>query len=480
MATLKEKAATGIFWGAISNLLTQVISAIIGFYLGRILVPAEYGLVAMLAIFSAIAGVLQESGFTAALTNLKEVTDKDYNAVFWFSTLVSSGLYLVLFFCAPLIADFYGQPELVPLSRLVFASFVVAGIGTAHAAYMFRNMMNKGKAIISTVASITSGVTGLVLAYNGFSYWSLAWQQFVFIVVTDLGRLYYVRWLPSLKIDFSPIRRMFGFSSSIMITALITQVNNNMLSIIFGKLFSTKSLGNFTQAFKWDSMAYTFVSGTINQVAQPVLSSINDQEERQLHVFRKLLRFTAFISFPAMFGLSLVAREFILLTVRDNWVDSIPLLRILCISGAFLPFFTLYQNMVISRGRSNINMWANVSLILLQLTIFIICSRFSILHMVVLYTVINILWIGVWQTIARRIIRLSHLAFLKDILPFMLSAAVSCAVAYLLTINFSNLWLILILRIVIVATLYFCIMKFMHAQILEDSIAFFMKKTKNK
>ena len=136
--------------------------------------------------------------------------------------------------------------------------------------------------------------------------------------------------------------------------------------------------------------------------------------------------------------------------------------------------------MVISRGRSNINMWANVSLILLQLTIFIICSRFSILHMVVLYTVINILWIGVWQTIARRIIRLSHLAFLKDILPFMLSAAVSCAVAYLLTTNFSNLWLILILRIVIVATLYFCIMKFMHAQILEDSIAFFMKKIKNK
>ena len=160
MATLKEKAATGIFWGAISNLLTQIISAIIGFYLGRILVPAEYGLVAMLAIFSAIAGVLQESGFTAALTNLKEVTDKDYNAVFWFSTLVSSGLYLVLFFCAPLIADFYEQPELVPLSRLVFASFVVAGIGTAHAAYMFRNMMNKGKAIISTVASITSGGTG--------------------------------------------------------------------------------------------------------------------------------------------------------------------------------------------------------------------------------------------------------------------------------------------------------------------------------
>src|SRR3712207_5576121 len=389
MSTLKEKAARGLFWGAVSNLLTQLISAVIGFYLGRILVPAEYGLVAMLAIFSAVAGVLQESGFTAALTNLKEVTHRDYNAVFWFSTLMSCTLYAVLFFCAPLIADFYGQPKLVGLSRLVFASFVMAGIGTAHAAYMFRNMMNKGKAIIGSVASVTSGLTGLYLAYNGYSYWSLAWQQFVFITVTNIGRLYYVKWRPDFHIDFTPIRSMFGFSSSIMLTSLITQVNNNILSIIFGKIFSTKSLGNFTQAFKWDSMAYTFVSGTINQVAQPVLSSINGQEERQLQVFRKMLRFTAFLSFPAMFGLSLVSREFILLTVRGNWVDSIPLLRVLCISGAFLPFFTLYQNMAISRGRSDINMWATVGLIVLQLGLFITFRHYSILHLVILYSVID-------------------------------------------------------------------------------------------
>ena len=476
MSTLKEKAARGLFWGAVSNLLTQLISAVIGFYLGRILVPSEYGLVAMLAIFSAVAGVLQESGFTAALTNLKEVTHRDYNAVFWFSTLMSCTLYAVLFFCAPLIADFYGQPKLVGLSRLVFASFVMAGIGTAHAAYMFRNMMNKGKAIIGSVASVTSGLTGLYLAYNGYSYWSLAWQQFVFITVTNIGRLYYVKWRPDFHIDFTPIRSMFGFSSSIMLTSLITQVNNNILSIIFGKIFSTKSLGNFTQAFKWDSMAYTFVSGTINQVAQPVLSSINGQEERQLQVFRKMLRFTAFLSFPAMFGLSLVSREFILLTVRGNWVDSIPLLRVLCISGAFLPFFTLYQNMAISRGRSDINMWATVGLIVLQLGLFITFRHYSILHLVILYSVINILWVGVWQTIARRLIRFGHMAFLKDILPFMLTAALACAVAYFLTLSVTTLWLVLSLRIVIVAAIYLGIMKLAHAQILEECIAFARRK----
>lgn len=476
MSTLKEKAANGLFWGAVSNLLTQLISAVIGFYLGRVLVSEEYGLVAMLAIFSAVAGVLQESGFTAALTNLKEVTHRDYNAVFWFSTLMSCTLYAVLFFCAPLIADFYGEPKLIGLSRLVFASFVMAGIGTAHAAYMFRNMMNKGKAIIGSVASITSGLTGLYLAYNGYSYWSLVWQQFVFITVTNIGRLYYVKWRPDFHIDFTPIRRMFGFSSSIMLTSLITQVNNNILSLIFGKIFSTKSLGYFTQAFKWDSMAYTFVSGTINQVAQPVLSSINGQEERQLQVFRKMLRFTAFISFPAMFGLSLVSREFILLTVQGNWIGSIPLLRVLCISGAFLPFCTLYQNMAISRGRSDINMWATVGLIVLQLGLFITFRHYSILHLVILYSIINILWVGVWQTIARRLIHFRYIDFLKDILPFMLTAATACAIAYFITLSITNLWLLLPLRIIIVAALYLGVMKLAHAQILEECIAFVRRK----
>ena len=344
---LKERTAKGLMWGAINNLTTQLLSVLIGIVLGRLLTPSEYGMVGMLAIFTAIAGSLQDSGFTAALTNLKQATHREYNAVFWFSTLMALLIYLLLYFTAPLIASFLHQPELVSLSRLVFASLLMAGIGIAHAAYMFRNMMNREKAITSFFALAGSGIIGITLALKGYSYWSLAWQQFAYITIINIGRLYYVRWMPSLKVDFTPIREMFGFSSKILVTNIMTQVNNNVLSLIFGRLFNAGAVGNYTQAAKWNTMGHSLISGTIQQVAQPVLASISDEEDRQLKVFRKMLRFTAFLSMPAMLGLALIA-DFIVLLLGQQWTDSVLLLRILCISGAFLPIQTLYQNLFIS------------------------------------------------------------------------------------------------------------------------------------
>ena len=357
---LKERTAKGLMWGAINNLTTQLLSVLIGIVLGRLLTPSEYGMVGMLAIFTAIAGSLQDSGFTAALTNLKQATHREYNAVFWFSTLMALLIYLLLYFTAPLIASFLHQPELVSLSRLVFASLLMAGIGIAHAAYMFRNMMNREKAITSFFALAGSGIIGITLALKGYSYWSLAWQQFAYITIINIGRLYYVRWMPSLKVDFTPIREMFGFSSKILVTNIMTQVNNNVLSLIFGRLFNAGAVGNYTQAAKWNTMGHSLISGTIQQVAQPVLASISDEEDRQLKVFRKMLRFTAFLSMPAMLGLALIA-DFIVLLLGQQWTDSVLLLRILCISGAFLPIQTLYQNLFISLGRSDKYMWCTAN-----------------------------------------------------------------------------------------------------------------------
>ena len=164
---LKERTANGLMWGAINGLSSQLLSVMIGIVLARLLTPAEYGIVGMLAFFSAIAGSLQESGFIAALTNLKQATNRDYNAVFWFCSLAAIIIYVVLFFCSPLIARFFHQPELIALSRLVFASLLMSGIGIAHAAYMFRNMMNREKAITGFFALVGSGIVGITLALNG-------------------------------------------------------------------------------------------------------------------------------------------------------------------------------------------------------------------------------------------------------------------------------------------------------------------------
>ena len=171
--TLKEKTAKGLFWGGLSNGVQQVLNALFGLILARVLDASDYGMVGMLAIFSAIASTIQESGFTAALTNQKEIKHEDYNAVFWFSSLTGVLFYLILFFCAPLIAEFYDKPELIGLSRIVFLGFLFGGFGIASNAYLFKTLMVKERAKIDIVSLICSGFIGVTLALNGFAYYGL-------------------------------------------------------------------------------------------------------------------------------------------------------------------------------------------------------------------------------------------------------------------------------------------------------------------
>lgn len=476
MSGLKEKTAKGLMWGALNTLSTQLLSALFGIFLARMLSPAEYGMVGMLTIFSALSAALQESGFTAALTNLKQVTRRDYNAVFWFSTLVSLTLYALLFLAAPLIARFFHQPELVALSRVVFLGFVFGGIGVAHAAYMFRNMMNREKTVLGILALTGSGAVGLTMAWHGCSYWSLAGQQLTYILIADAGRLYYVRWLPSLSIDLTPLRSMFAFSSKILLTNIINQLNANFLTFIFGRLFTPATLGGYTQAAKWNQMGCSLVSGTIQQVAQPVLASISDDEGRQLNVFRKMLRFTAFLSMPAMFGLGLIA-DFIVLLLGEQWADSVMLLRILCLGGAFLPIHTLYQNLFISHGRSDTYLWCTVAQIVVQTAVVLTAGlRGGVGVMVTAYVVLSVLWTAVWQMLARRMTGLRLWDMLKDIVPFFTAAMGCTAIAWVGAQDVSHPVLNILARIGIMAVMYIAIMKVGQVKIFDECCQFIKNK----
>lgn len=473
---LKDKTARGLFWGMLNNGTMQILNIVIGIFLARLLSPADYGLVGMLAVFTAIASALQESGFSAALTNIEKPTDNDYNSVFWFSTIMSVLLYTILFFCAPLIAAFFHQPELINLSRFVFLTLLFSAFGTAPTAYLFKNMMVKETTILRVSSLIVSGCVGIFLAVKGMVYWSLAWQQFTYIAMTSIWRFFIIKWRPSMHIDFAPIKRMFSFSYKILITTIVNQLSQNLLTLVFGRLFTAKNVGNFTQAFKWDTMASSFISGTVAQVAQPVLVEINDDSERQVNVFRKMLRFTAFLAFPAMFGLALIAHEFIIITISEKWIDSIPLLRILCISGAFLPFYTMYQNLVISKERSDIYMWCTIGLIAVQFILVLLTYSYGIVFMVTVYSASVILWLLVWQYYAKRLIGLKLLDAIKDILPFALISAAIMIACYYITLPIANLKLLLATRIVMAAIMYVAVMKILKVKMLDECINFIRKK----
>ena len=480
MDNLKEKTAKGLFWGALNNGTIQVLNVLIGIMLGRKLSPEEWAPIGMIAIFSAIAGNLQSSGFSTAIINMKSPTSNDYNAVFWFNTLVSALVYLVLFACAPWIAWFFEQPCLTDLSRFIFLAFFISSFGISTNAYMMKNMMQREMTIVGITALIISGLTAITLAFLGYSYWSLAWQQVINAFVLVVGRWYCVKWRPCFKVDFTPIRQTFRFSMNILITMIINTVNNHILTFVFGKLFTRtpQVVGNFFQAFKWDTMAYQTVGGTIEQVAQPVLVNLRDDEDesREVRVFRKMMRFTAFLAFPAMFGLSLVSEEFILATIGPKWIDCVPLLRVLCIGGAFMPFYSLYKNLIISQGRADLNMRLNISQIVLQFILIFATYQQGILMVVYAYSILNVVWLLAWQFFAHRLIGLQLVHVLKDTLSFALISGAVMLVSYVATTQITNVYLLLALRIVMATILYVGVMKLLRVKIMDECIKFLSKK----
>ncbi len=477
--TLKDKTARGLFWGALSNGATQVLNVVIGILLGRLLSPDEWAPIGMIAIFSAIAGNLQSSGFSTAIVNMKQPTGNDYNAVFWFNIITSFIIYWLLFAMAPWIAWFFEQPCLTDLSRLIFLAFFISSFGISTQAYLTKNMMNREIAIVNLCALVCSGMVAVILAFKGFSYWSLAWQQIINSAVLVTGRFFVVKWRPSLKIDFSPIRRTYKFALNILITMILNTVNNNILTFVFGKLFTKtpEVVGNFFQAFKWNNMAHQVVGGMIGQVAQPVLVNVRGEEqEREIRIFRKMLRFTAFLAFPALFGLSLISNEFILSTIGEKWAASVPLLRILCIGGAFMPFYSLYSNLIISQGRSDVNLWLNTVQIVLQMVLILLTYRQGIIAVVWAYTLLNVVWLAVWLIYAKKLIGISLLSMLKDLIPFAAISAMVMLATWCLTSAISNIYLLLFTRIVIAMSLYALIMKLLKVKMLDDCLQFIFKR----
>lgn len=469
MSTLKEKTAQGLLWGGLNSGIQQLVGLAFGIVLGRLLAPSDYGMMAMISIFSLVATALQDSGFRTALTNIEHPKHEDYNSVFWFNIIMASSLYVILFLAAPLIGEYYHTPRVVPLCRYAFLSIVIASFGTAQSAYLFKHLRAKQQAEAGALAVILSSMTGVGMAFAGMAYWSLATQGLVYVGINTLLQWHFSPWRPSIHgITFAPVRRMFRFSCKILATTIMTHVNNNVLNILLGHYFTPRDTGNYNQAYQWNTKCYSLVQSMVAQVAQPVLVSLNGEEGRQKDVFRKMMRFTAFITFPLLFGFGLVAKEFIVTAIGEKWLASAQLIQILCLSGATMPLSTLFSNMIISKGRSGTFFWCTFTLGLVQIATMIMIWPMGIRTMVIAYTLLNTSWLLVWLFFVRRLIGYGYWMFFCDVMPFALAAAGVMGVAYVATMPLSNLIALLISRFIIAVVLYYAVMKIARVKILAE------------
>ena len=491
-SSLKDKTAKGLLWGMANNGATQLLNVVFGIILARILSQEDYGLASELAIFSAIAAALQESGFISALTNRKNATHVDYNSVFWFNISVSAFIYVILWFSAPLIVKFFGDPELLWLSRYAFLGFFFASFSITPRAILFKQLRVKEQAIIGVIALLISGIVGITMAFMGMSYWSIVTQAMVYVTVVSILSWKYSGFRPSRQFSIQPIKEMFGFSCKLLITNIFNCINNKLFTLVFGYFYTKKMVGIYDQADKWNKMGSQLITGMVQGVAQPMFVQVGDDQERLQRAFRKMLRFTCFIAFPAMFGLALVAKEFIVITVGTKWLGSAEMMQMLCIAGAFMPITALYFNFLISRGRSDVYMWNIISQGLVILAFLVAVKHFNwtlslstslfTLHlsdvrlMVVCYVSIYILWLFIWHAFLKREIHLGYLSAIKDILPFILIAAATMLVTGFLTRNIENIYLLLVVRVLLAAVIYVVAIWLSGAKIFKECVGYLRKK----
>lgn len=473
---LKEKAARGFLWGGLNNGAVQVLGALFGIFLLRLLSPSDYGKIAMLTVFANLASTLQESGFMAALCNLKNPTHRDYNAVFWFNIMMGGSLYLLLYLCAPLIADFYHDADLLWLSRYMFLGFFITSFGTVQRAWLFRNMMNKQTCIIAIVSLVVSNVVGILMAWLGYAFWGLATQSLLFVSCMVLMNWYYSPWRPSLHIDLRPAWQMFGFSSRLLLTNVVNTLSSNAFSFLLGKFYGAHSAGVYGNARKWDDMCSSSINGMLTGVAQPVMAQVRDNRDRSRQVFRKMLRFVSFVSFPCMFGIGLISREFLLIFTGPKWEESAYLLSLLSIYGAVFPLLTLYGQMVISQGKSNINMYSTMALSSLILLGLVLLHSYGLYVMVFYFIGINVAWLFVWQYFAYRLIGLRLWEALSDVLPFLLLSAACMALTWWITRPIESLWLLLVAKVVLAAVFYVTAIWISGARIMRESVDYLLHR----
>lgn len=469
--SLKEKTAKGLFWGGFSNIMQQVLGMGFGIMLARILSPHDYGLFSMLLVFTSLANLLQDSGFTTALINKKDATDDDYNSVFWFSCSMGCSLYLLFFLAAPYISHFYDAPELTVGSRVLFLWFLFGCTGTVHNAILIKHLKMKEKTRADLLAFLISCVVAVVLACCGMAYWSLIVQMVVQGFVGTCLRWYYSPWRPSFRFPKTPIRRMFPFSIKLLLTGLFNVVNDNIFTFILGVYYSKAQAGYYSQGRKWGFMAYSSIWGMVSNVSQSVLAQVADTPERQQEVFRKLVRFIAYVTCPCMLGLAFVAPELTTITLTDKWADSVPYMQLFCLWGIIAPLNNLCTNTLISRGQSGRYMAGTITLDVVQLLVIFLSASAGIFQMVINYVIVHFCWFFVWFFFLRKSISINLSRILTyDILPYAGLTLAAIGVTQLATTHIGNIYLRFGSKIACVAVLYIAILYLCRSSMLLETL----------
>lgn len=432
--SLQRKAFWGFLWYGAGNFMLQLITFLIGIVLARILSPDDYGLVGMLAIFTAIANCMIDCGMSNALIRKIDRTDVDCSTVYYFSIVTAILLYSVLFIVAPCIADFYAQPALCDLTRVLCLTVIIGPLAGVHGTKLYIDMQFKKSSAINVAGAILSGIVGISFAYLDCGVWSLVYMQLANSISRVLLTWYMVRWVPLPVFSRESFRELFGFGCKLLISAILDQAYNNLKPLLIGKAFSGADLGFYTRAHGYASIPATVGTGVIRTVAYPLLCKLQHDDTILRDKYRLLIRLSAFIVFPLLTGLAAVAKPAIVLLITDKWLPSVLLLQILCFSLMWYPVHALNLNLLQVKGRSDLFLKLEIIKKIMGVTMLVITVPISVTAMCYGAVVTSLISLVLNTYYTGKLIQVGFFRQMADLLPtLILSLAMGGAIWSLIT-----------------------------------------------
>ena len=427
--SLKHNIISGFAWQYIQRIGDQMIHFIVSLVLARLLMPEDFGTVALLGVFIAISNIFVDSGFGNALIQRKEIDDIDTSSVFYLNIVISIIIYSIVFLCAPFVSIFYGMPQLTALLRVLSIQVVIMSFGCVQQSMLVRQMKFKFKFYIGMISVIVSSTIGIGMAYSGMGVWSIVLSQTAAQLCTCVGLWYFVAWRPKWAFSWERIKSLFSYGSRILGGSIVNVIYNNIYNLVIGKRYSSSDLGFYNRGQLLPTTVIDTVSTSFNSVLFPALSSIQDDKVRYKSLIRKSAKMISFVVFFLAALMLVFSPQIIRLLLGEKWLSAVPFMCIVCCTVCINPLIVINQTISTSLGKSDFYMKTTIASKFIAIGLIAIGSLYSVYMMVIAGAVANILTLLITARYNNPLIGYTYKEMLQDYVPSLLLSALACGLS---------------------------------------------------
>lgn len=452
---VQSKTVKNLAWKFAERCGAQGVAFVVSIILARLLEPSDYGLIALVTVFTSILQVFIDNGLGSALIQKKDADDLDFSTVFYTNIILCIALYLVAYIIAPFIAEFYNENLLSPVLRVLSLTIIISALMNIQQAYVAKKLIFK-KFFFSTLSgTICGAIIGICFAYKGYGVWALVAQQLTNVVINTFVLWFTVKWRPQLKFSFIRLKTLFSYGGKLLLSGLIATIYNDIRQLIIGKTYSADDLGYYNKGKQFPNLVVTNINASIDSVLLPVMAECQNDRNRVRALTRRSIKISSYIMWPFMFGLMAVGEELIIILLTEKWLPCVPFLYIFCFVNGMMPIHTANLNAIKAMGRSDLYLWTEVIKKCIGLTLIFISMNISVLAIAASSVVYTILASIINSFPNKKLLDYSYLDQLRDMLPSFLLAGCMFGVLYILPIMGLNIYLILLIKLIVGIVFYF-------------------------